>query len=62
MARAQNIRHTNIVDHRRSRRSRQMTSDVLKTLMVLTMIIVGYFAFAPDASVNESAISIAAQN
>ena len=62
MARAQNIRQTNIVDHRRSRRSRQMTSDVLKTLMVLTMIIVGYFAFAPDASVNEAAISIAAQN
>ena len=62
MDKAHNIRRNNVVDHRRSRRSRQMTGDVLKSLMVLTMILVGYFAFAPDASVNEAAISIAAKN
>jgi hypothetical protein len=47
MAHAQRIRRPNITARGRSRRNRQMTSDVLKILLVLFMIILGYFAFVP---------------
>lgn len=60
MARAQSFRSANRFDRGTSRRSRQMANDIMKTMIVLCLIIIGYFAFAPqNASSKEESVSVA---
>ena len=50
MSRAQSYRTANSFNRSTSRRSRQMAHDVMKSAIVLSLVVIGYFSFAPDVA------------